>query len=148
MTALGFGCLAHPSGGARLRQAVTPRSAVRLSFCSTLSSNTCADTHKRMHTPLLLQLFTLEMSQSNVEQIPIKTSAQWNFNERAHFCGIWGTQLRKSVSHPWSTHANHKPSASSWHTCARAICARNVARESWESEKANVCTIKDKLQKS
>lgn len=48
----------------------------------------------------LLQLFTLEMSHSNLEQIFLaKTSAQWNFNERAHFWRILGTRPRKSVSH-------------------------------------------------
>ena len=155
MTALGFGCLSHPSGGARLRQAVTLRSCCMSLFLlqSILThthihthththtvknmhththTHTVKNMHTHTHTTLPLQLFTLEMSQSNVEQIPIKTSAQWNFNESAH---IWGTQLRKSVSHPCSTQRSHKlfPSASNTCVCARATYSRGQRVKKSES---------------
>lgn len=72
-----------------LRHSITPHARAR--------------THVRKHARLL-QLLTLEMSHSNAEQIFfVKTSAQWNFNERAHVWWIWGTRLRKSVSHPSPT---------------------------------------------
>lgn len=89
------------------RKAVTLRSAVCLSFCATLSPphrhrhhpRARARAHTHMHARLL-QLFTLETSHSNAEQIFfVKTSAQWNFNERVQVWWIWGTRLWKSVSH-------------------------------------------------
>lgn len=45
--------------------------------------------------PASLQLITLEMSQSNVEQILVKTSSLWKFNE-----GLSSVGSGKSVSHP------------------------------------------------
>lgn len=110
MTALGFSCLSSLEEGAR--RAGSHAVCVCVFFCS----NTL--TH-----PSLLQLLTLKMSQSNVEQIP-KTNAPWNFNERAHF---WGTEVRKSVSSHRcvSAQRNHKLFPSAYN--ASGVCAQGRA---------------------